>query len=93
MAETVNWEDDIKHFFTQMDIGCMRSRTPSLDLSDYDAVKNNATAILFQLKRRAANPDKDMGMPKGGRPWPPEKIAAFEAWKNAGFPRNGGGTQ
>ena len=89
MADPVTWEDDIKHFFTQMDIGCMRSRPSPLDLADYDNVKQRADSILFQLKRRAANPDKDMGMPKGGRPWPPEKIAKFEAWKNAGFPKGG----
>ena len=82
----VTWDDNIKHFFTQMDIGCMRSRTPSLDLSDYDAVKNRADAILFQLKLRVQDPNR--GMPKGGRAWPPDKIKDFEDWKNAGFPKS-----
>lgn len=87
MADRVTWEDDIKDYFTQMDVGCMRAR--NLDLSDYDAVKTRADSILRQLKIRAANPQGDGGMPKGGRPWPQEKIDKFEAWKNAGFPKNG----
>ena len=88
MADLVTWEDDIKHFFTQMDIGCMRSRTPSLDLSNYEAVKDRAGRIMDQLQMRADNPTKNVGMPKGGRPWPPEKIAKFQAWIDAGFPKN-----
>ena len=86
MADPVTWEE-IKDFFTQLDVGCMRAR--GLDLSDYDAVKSKADSILFQVKRRAANPDQNVGMPKGGRPWPQEKIDRFEAWKNAGFPKGG----
>ena len=89
MADRVTWEDDIKHFFTQLDVGCMRSRPTPLDLSDYEMVKSRADAILFQLKRRFDNPDKEMGMPKGGRPWPKEKIDKFQAWIDAGFPKDG----
>lgn len=87
MADRVTWEDDIKHFFTQMDVGCMRSRPTPLDLTDYKNVKDKAPAILFQLKRRRdAPPGQNIGMPKGGRPWPQEKIDKFEAWKDQGFP-------
>ena len=86
MADPVTWEE-VKDFFTQLDVGCMRAR--GLDLSDYDAVKSKADSILFQVKRRAANPDQNVGMPKGGRPWPQERIDRFEAWKNAGFPKGG----
>jgi hypothetical protein len=87
MADRVTWENDIKHFFTQMDVGCMRAR--NLDLSDYEMVKTRATSILSQLKLRASRPTENVGMPKGGRPWPQERIDKFEAWKNAGFPKNG----
>ena len=81
----VNWEDDIKHFFTQLDIGCMRAR--NVDLSDYQTVKEKAVPILNQLTLRASRPNDNVGMPKGGRPWPPDKIKAFKDWKDDGFPR------
>jgi hypothetical protein len=84
MADRVTWED-IKPFFTQMDVGCMRAR--NLDLSDYEMVKNRATSILGQLKLRVQDPTR--GMPKGGRPWPQERIDKFEAWIKDGFPKNG----
>jgi len=38
MARRITWDDDIKDFFTQMDVGCMRAR--GLDLSDYASVKS-----------------------------------------------------
>jgi hypothetical protein len=85
MADRITWEDDIKHYFTQMDVGCMRSR--NLDLSEYDAVKNRAPSILSQLKLRVTDPTR--GMPKGGRPWPAERIANFETWMKDGFPKGG----
>ena len=85
MADPVTWEHDIKHFFTQMDVGCMRAR--NLDLSDYETVKNRATGILNQLKLRVQDPNR--GMPKGGRPWPQEKIDKFQTWINDGFPKGG----
>ena len=79
----VTWEGDIKHFFTQMDVGCMRAR--NLDLSEYDAVKQRAVSILNQLKLRVQDPTR--GMPKGGRPWPQKRIDNFEAWMKDGFPK------
>ena len=89
MADPVTWEDDIKHFFTQLDVGCMRAKQPNpFDLGDYDEVKRKYDAILSRLKLRVSNPTSEFGMPKGGRPWPPDKIAKFEAWKAAGFPKN-----
>jgi len=84
MADRVTWEDDIKHYFTQMDVGCMRAR--NLDLSEYEAVKSRATSILGQLKLRVQDPTR--GMPKGGRPWPQERIDKFEAWMKDGFPKS-----
>jgi hypothetical protein len=83
MADPITWEKDIKHYFTQMDVGCMRAR--NLDLSEYDAVKNRATSILSQLKLRVQDPTR--GMPKGGRPWPQDRIDNFESWMKNGFPK------
>lgn len=85
MADRITWEDDIKDFFTQMDVGCMRAR--GLDLSEYEAVKARATSILNQLKLRVTDPNR--GMPKGGRAWPQEKIDKFDAWIKDGFPKGG----
>lgn len=83
MADPITWETHIKHYFTQMDVGCMRAR--NLDLSEYDAVKNRATSILSQLKLRVQDPTR--GMPKGGRPWPQDRIDNFESWMKNGFPK------
>lgn len=89
MPDPVTWEDDIKHYFTQLDVGCMRAKQPNpFDLADYEAVKRKASAILSRLKLRVNQPDSEFGMPKGGRAWPPDKIANFEAWIAAGFPKN-----
>ena len=84
MAERITWDDDIKDFFTQLDVGCMRARG-SVDLSDYESVKSMASVILKQLNLRVTDPTR--GMPKGDRPWPREKIDAFEQWTKDGFPR------
>jgi hypothetical protein len=47
------------------------------DLSKYEDVKDNSSAILFQL---------DSGhMPPDGR-WPQAEIDLFKAWIAAGFP-------
>ena len=91
MADPVTWEDDVKHFFTQMDIGCMRSRPSNIDLGSYDSVKGAATSILGQVKKRAnAKPtDGDVGMPKGGRPWSQDRIEKFERWIADKFPKGG----
>ena len=80
------WEDDIKHFFTQMNVGCMRSRRSPLDLADYDSVKTKAVDILEQLELRVRDPTQ--GMPRGGRPWPQDKIDKFKEWMKDGFPRS-----
>ena len=84
MADRVTWDDDIQFFFTQMDVGCMRAK--NFDLSDYQTVKDRAEDILDQVKMRLENPNR--GMPKGGRPWPQEKIDTFEAWWKDGAPKS-----
>ena len=84
MAERVTWDDNIKDYFTQMDVGCMRAR--GLDLSDYESVKDSADMIHQQLQARIDNPNR--GMPKGGRPWPQEKVNTFKAWMDDGYPKS-----
>ena len=84
MADRVTWDDNIKNFFTQMDVGCMRAK--NFDLSEYETVKERADDILYQVKLRVTNPNA--GMPKGGRAWPQDKIDTFEAWMKDGAPRS-----
>lgn len=81
--ENPTWDDDVSGFFTQLDIGCMRNVAgfnPPLDLGDYESVKTNAGRIFG-----AVNANR---MPKGGRPWPDEKKAAFKKWIDAGTPKS-----
>jgi len=85
MAGRITWEDDIKYFFTQMDVGCMRARG-TVDLSDYASVKKMGQSILRELNLRADDPDSGKGMPRGDRPWPREKIDTFDAWLKDGAP-------
>jgi hypothetical protein len=80
MAVRVTWENEIKGYFNQMDVGCMRAR--GLDLSDYATVKARAKLILTRLKLRVTDPNSKLGMPQGDRAWPQEKIDKFEAWIN-----------
>jgi hypothetical protein len=76
MAGRITWDNEIKDFFNQLDVGCMRAR--GLDLSDYSSVKARAKGILKQLQDRVKDPNT--GMPKGDRPWPQDKIKKFADW-------------
>jgi hypothetical protein len=83
--EKPTWDDDIEGFFTQLDVGCMRNVSggfvdPPLDLGDYESVKKNAAKIYDAvLKKR---------MPRGDRPWPDEKVAAFKKWMDDNTPKS-----
>jgi hypothetical protein len=77
MAERITWDNEIKDYFTQLDIGCMRAR--SLDLSDYASVKIKV-ARIFEMVQSGK-------MPKGDRCWPQEKIDRFKSWKDDGCPK------
>ena len=79
MAARITWDDDIKDFFTQLDVGCMRARGMGLDLSNYESVKASKKPILDRVK--------DGRMPKGGPRWPPEKVQLFEDWINDCCPK------
>ena len=82
MAEQITWDDDIKGYFTQLDIGHMRS-APSwaqIDLANYDEVKENAQRIYEAV---------DAGrMPKESRKWPQGKIDNFKAWWDDNCPKS-----
>jgi hypothetical protein len=73
----ITWDDDIREFFTQLDVGCMGAR--GLNLDDYDTVKANKTRIYSRVS--------DGSMPEGGPPWPADKVQAFKEWMDDCCPR------
>ena len=70
------WLNDVRHFFTRRDVGCMRPR--GIDLSSYDAVKEHSTNIYLQTQ--AGN------MPAGGPPWSANRVQSFLNWMTDKFP-------
>lgn len=54
-----------------------------LDLTSYEAVKNNSAAILRRLKGDGVD---FMPPAEAGGPWPHEWIALFERWIEAEHP-------
>ena len=75
MSETPGFASDIKPLFREKDRDAMES---SFDLWDYEDVKESATAILTVLEGGE--------MPCDGA-WPPEHVARFRAWVEAGMPQ------
>ena len=70
----VSFAKQIRPLFTDMDVEHMSF---FCDLSSYDDVKTNASAILGRLNGTAG-----VRMPPdfAGGPWPQENIALFEQW-------------
>ncbi|MGB1242427.1 MAG: tyrosinase family protein [Chitinophagales bacterium] len=83
MAKTqtpITW-NEIQHFFTPGEIGCMKNRTGGhgkIDLGSYESVKANA-GLIYQ---RVA----DGSMPLGGTPWKKAKVGQFLDWVQHGCP-------
>ena len=69
------FEHDIRPLFRGKDIEAMDS---AFDLSSYEDVRENATAIHRHLA--------DGDMPCDGA-WPQERVELFQAWIDAGFPQ------
>jgi hypothetical protein len=65
---------DIRPLFRDKDVEEMRF---AFDLSQYEDVKANATAIYDRLAEGSMPCDE---------PWPPERIARFHQWMEAGSP-------
>ena len=81
--EAISFADDIAPLFTAIDHDHM---SWFCDLFKYDDVKANATEILDRLKGIGGSvmpPPPNRG---GNGPWPPERIALFAAWIDAGHP-------
>jgi hypothetical protein len=70
----VGFDRDIRPLFRDRDIASMSS---VFDLSAYDDVRQNAARILAAVAGGT--------MPCDGR-WPPEQVALFSRWIDAGCP-------
>ncbi len=70
-----SFAQDIRPLFRDSDIQRMSF---AFDLSRYEDVKDNATAIAERLS--------DGSMPCDG-PWPEDRIALFRQWMNEGYPQ------
>jgi len=77
------WEGEISEFFTQLEIGCMRSAgryDPPFDLASFECVAARAIGIHDAVKSGY--------MPRGGPRWSEGKVARFDEWILAGCPRD-----
>jgi len=74
--EGPSFERDVKPLFRERDRGSMLE-VAKFDLWERDDVADNAEAIVKRLE--------DGSMPCDGA-WPPEHIAAFRQWMDAGMP-------
>jgi hypothetical protein len=72
--EAVGYERDIRPLFREKDINSM---SPAFNLASYDDVRANADKILAKLAAGS--------MPCDGA-WPPDRIALFRSWVDAGCP-------
>jgi len=83
MAQAVSFAADIKPLFTPTDIDHM---SWYCDLTNYDAVKTNAPGILSRLKGQGGKVMPPPPAKGGDGPWPPARIAIFQAWIDQGCP-------
>ena len=74
MDADLTYAKDIRPLFRDRDV---RSMASVFDLSSYDDVRENAEGIYARLA--------DGTMPCDGA-WPPEDVARFRAWIDAGSP-------
>jgi hypothetical protein len=72
--QPISFEQDIKPLFREHDREAMKR---AFDLWSYDDVAQNSDAIVRRLG--------DGSMPCDGA-WPPERVAVFQRWIDAGTP-------
>lgn len=78
-ADSVTWTT-IRSYFTDMDVEHMQEQ--GLDLSSYDQVVANATAIYDATSGGVMPP------PTSGEPsWTQDQLTNFQNWMNAGYPK------
>jgi hypothetical protein len=74
--EDLSFERDVKPLFRERDRGSMLE-VAKFDLWEREDVADNADAIAKRLE--------DGSMPCDGA-WPPERVATFRRWMDAGMP-------
>lgn len=79
----ITWEDEVSSYFTQLQVGCMRQQ--GIDLSSYEAVRDNAQAILSRVSKQPGDPGF---MPAGGQRWEQGQIDRFTQWIADGSPKS-----
>ena len=84
MTTVVSFALDIRPIFTAIDIAHMKW---FCDLSSYDDVKNNSQDILDRLQGQGGALMPPVPEKGGDGPWSPQRIAAFKAWIDQGFPK------
>ena len=72
---------DIKSLFTAVDVSHMKL---FFDLSSYDDVKTNSEEILNRLNGVGGHVMPPPPSRGGEGPWPPERIAIFQRWRDDG---------
>jgi tyrosinase len=79
VMENPTYLGDIRHYFEPVDLEHMARL--GVDLSTYESLKSNATAVYFQTKP----PDAAMP-PDPERKWSEERSKTFANWIRNGFP-------
>lgn len=74
MSSTPGFEKDIRPLFRPKDIESMMGH---FDLSSYEDVRENATAIQAAVSKGDMPCDET---------WPAERVGVLDAWIDAGFP-------
>ncbi|KAK1755500.1 hypothetical protein QBC47DRAFT_401670 [Echria macrotheca] len=77
-ADGITWDKDVKDYFTDADVECMKEKR-NFDLSEKEDVKKNAKKIYEVTKSGRMPADRT-------RTWSAERVANFKAWMDAGFP-------
>lgn len=81
MSGRLGFDQDIKLLISEGERACMLATRSGIDLHDWQTVSRRAEDISNHLK---ASPGY-IQMPPGA-PWPPERIATFDAWVSEGSP-------
>ncbi len=85
------WNNTIKDYFTQLEIGAMRTHGPRFDLGDYNQVKKytlNDNGSVNTTMSGIYGQVKSGNMPSGGPKWNDTRVATYLAWAQAGCPED-----
>ena len=78
-VENPTWHQNIKFFFREFDINCMKEK--GIQLNIYDDVKNKSSSIYSRVKRREGERKMPMDLT-----WHMERVKTFKNWTKNDFP-------